>query len=145
MSHPSRRCRWLLKRKANIILIAVGCFKILQLPETIPSLRWWGRCWDGSQPTCRKAPNKLFLWLSIIPSNIQFPESAVLSQSQEGLGEMRRLSTSNSGKVHSSSALTENQQGVHSHGTHFIQNTAWGTLLHRSSWLKRQLVYVFTL
>lgn len=51
--------RWLLKRETDSIFGCCWFFQISSASWDNSSLRWWGWCWGGSLPTCRKAPAKL--------------------------------------------------------------------------------------
>lgn len=135
--------RWLLKREADSIFGCCWFFQISSASWENSSLRWWGCCWGGSQPTCRKAPAKL-LWLSIVTNSTHFSESAAFSQPRRM--EEERLSTNVSEKAltaHLSLQFSWKPTGILSHDTHFIQNTVWGTLLYWISQLKRWLDYIF--
>lgn len=51
--------RWLLKREADSIFGCCWFFQISSASWDNSSLRWWGWCWGGSQPTCKRVPAKL--------------------------------------------------------------------------------------
>lgn len=136
--------RWLLKREADSNFGCCWFFQISSASWENSSLRWWGWCWGGSQPTCRKAPAKLPVTKHRYQQH-SLLKSQLPSHSQGGWRK-RRLSTNVSEKAltaHLSLQFSWKPTGILSHNTHFIQNTVWGILLYWISQLKRWLGYIF--